>query len=199
MRRSCLAIRPPAADYKAGIDYAIEHGWIELHESGTMVTYIDIDLDSIEAYWNGPLLHNVRAFQTEQSPTTLFNAASSVWHLHDWVWHDRNPGTDTWGSKEFKVYRDGLIAACPALGWLQDIADAGKHRGLGRKTRIQAAEPRKEGMFMGLLALTREATRFYLVLNDDTQQDAHFVVMTAVEFWRAVELKDRNLPSPVGG
>ena len=164
--------------------------------SNRVVTYIDIDLNSVEAYWNGPVSQNVRAFESEPSSTTLFNAATSVWHLHDWVWHDRNPGEDTRHSRDFEAYRNQLISACPELGWLRDIADASKHRGLGRKTDIQGAEPRKEGTPIGLLlALTREVLRFYLVLNDDTKQDAHAVVRTAVEHWRSVELKDRKLPS----
>jgi hypothetical protein len=162
--------------------------------SNKVVTYIDIDLNSIEEYWNGPLSLNVRAFQAQPSPTTLFNAATSVWHLHDWVWHDRNPGIDTRGSKEFEVYRNRLIEGCPELGWLRDIADASKHRGLGRKTKIQGAEPRKEGTPIGLLlALTREVLAS--ISCSMTTRSMNAVLLAAVEFWR-IELKDRDLPSP---
>ena len=27
------------AEYRAGLDYAIQHGWLELHESGTFVKF----------------------------------------------------------------------------------------------------------------------------------------------------------------
>jgi Resolvase, N terminal domain len=129
------------------------------------------------------------------APTSLFNSATSVWHLHDWVWHDRNPGEDTYRSEKYRTYRDQLIDACPELGLLRDVADASKHKGLGRETKIQATEQRMEGIFTGLLALTREAPRFYIVV-DETKLDAHTVLLKAVEHWRTVELKDRNLPSP---
>ena len=163
--------------------------------SNRVVTYVDINLNSVEQYWDGLVVPNVRAFQTMPSPPSLFNAAHSVWHLHDWVWHDRNPGKDGVG-EEFRSYRGNLLNACPELGWLRDIADAGKHRGLGRLPEVQGAHPQIVGTPIGLLlALTREVTRFFLVLNDGSQQDADHVLRSAVEFWRA-ELNDRNLPSP---
>jgi hypothetical protein len=30
-------LKATAAEYKAGLDFAIERGWLELHESGTFV------------------------------------------------------------------------------------------------------------------------------------------------------------------
>ena len=35
------AIRGTPAEYKAGLDYAIARGWLELHESGTYVRFTD--------------------------------------------------------------------------------------------------------------------------------------------------------------
>jgi hypothetical protein len=93
--------------------------------SNLVVTYIDMGLNSVEAYWDGLVVPNVRAYQIEPSPPSLFNAAQSVWHLHDWVWHDRNPGKDSSGP-DFRAYRRDLLDTCPQLGWLRDIADAGK-------------------------------------------------------------------------
>jgi hypothetical protein len=34
-----------AAEYKAGLDYAIERGWLELHESGTYVRFLQAGAD----------------------------------------------------------------------------------------------------------------------------------------------------------
>jgi hypothetical protein len=160
-------------------------------------TYVDIHLNSVEDYWNGPVLQNLRAFQQEQSATSLFNAATSIWHLHDWLWHDRNPGEDTKGSGKYLDYRNRLVAASPELALLRDIADASKHKGLGRRdVKVRAAEQRIEGTPIGLtLIFTREVPRFYIVVDDETKHDALAVVLKAVEFWRTVELKDRDLPS----
>jgi hypothetical protein len=118
--------------------------------SNLVVTYIDMGLNSVEAYWNGLVVPNVRAYQTEPSPPSLFNAAQSVWHLHDWIWHDRNPGKDSSGPG-FRAYRSDLLSACPELGWLRDIADAGKHRGLGRLPEVREAHPQTVGAPVGLL------------------------------------------------
>jgi len=95
------------------------------------VTYIDMGLNSVEAYWKEIVDRDVRAFRTDPSTSPIFHAATGVWHLHDWVWHDRNPGQDSRGPA-FDAYRERLLTACPELGWLRDVADAGKHRRLGR-------------------------------------------------------------------
>src|SRR5258708_28288530 len=108
--------------------------------SNKVVTYIDINLNSVEAYWGELVLPNAKQFQSEPSPRSLFNVASSVWHLSDWVWHDRNPGQDSRGTA-WIAFRDQILSHCPQLGWLGDIADAGKHRGLGRLPEVKGAEP----------------------------------------------------------
>jgi len=84
--------------------------------SNRVVTYIDINLNSIDEYWNELVVPSVRAFRSEPSPRSVFQAAHSVWHLHDWVWHDQNPGQDSHGSA-FSSYRRKLFDACPELGW----------------------------------------------------------------------------------
>jgi hypothetical protein len=158
------------------------------------VTYIDMGLNSIEAYWGALIVPNVRAFQTEPSPPSLFNAAHSVWHLHDWVWHDRNPGVDSRGSA-FEKFRADLLAACPELGWLRDIADAGKHRGLGRLPEVKGAEPRVVGSLLPLGIPVGGTLKFFLVLNDGSVEPLDAVLRTAIEFWHQ-DLHTKDLPSP---
>ena len=114
-----------------------------------------------------------------------------MWHLHDWVWHDRNPGQDSRGTA-FNSFRNGLLVACPELGWLRDVADAGKHRGLGRLPDVKGAQPQRVA---SLPLLLNSVLKFYLVLNDGSKQDVDRVLRTAIDFWRT-ELKAENLPSP---
>jgi hypothetical protein len=165
--------------------------------SNRVVTYIDINLNSVEQYWGELVIPNAQAFQGAPSSRTLFNAAHSVWHLHDWVWHDRNPGKDSRGPI-FDTYRMNMLGTCPELGWLRDIADAGKHRGLGRLPEVKGAEPQNVGGFAGGLLLgmpTGMVFKFFLVLNDGSKQAVDDVLRTAIEFWRN-DLKTKSLPSP---
>jgi hypothetical protein len=161
-----------------------------------MGSIIDIGLNTVEDYWTEVIVPDVKAFQGTPSRGALFNAAGAIWHLHDWVWHERNPGVETLYNSAFRSYRKGLVDACPELGWLGDVTDASRHRGLGRTTEVKGSLRRTEGAFRGLLALTEPVLKFYLTLGDGSQQDADQVLRIAVEYWRTVELRDRNLPSP---
>jgi hypothetical protein len=88
--------------------------------SNRVVTYVDINLNSVEDYWNQLIVPDVEAFRRAPSPRSVFQAAHSVWHLHDWVWHDRNPGMNSRGAV-FDTYRSQLFADCPELSWLRDV------------------------------------------------------------------------------
>jgi hypothetical protein len=160
--------------------------------SNRVVTYIDFGLNSVAEYWSQLVVPTVRAFRTAPSAATAFSAAQSVWHLNDWVWHERNPGEDS-RSPAFDAYRRKLLADCPELEWLRDIADAGKHRGLGRLPRVHGAEPEEFNLL--LLGIPASGINYYLVLNDGSKQIMDAVLGAAIEFWR-VELKAKNLPSP---
>ncbi|WP_025036208.1 hypothetical protein [Bradyrhizobium sp. DOA9] len=164
--------------------------------SNRVVTYIDINLNSVEEYWGELVIPNVKAFRSEPSPRSLFNAAHSAWHLHDWVWHDRYPGQDSRGTV-FNSYRAGLLQACPELGWLRDIADAGKHRGLGRLPEVKGAEPHEQGSgsFLLLGIPTGYVLKFFLVFNDGSKEAVDIVLSRAISFWQR-ELKDKDLPAP---
>ena len=140
---------------------------------------------------------SVEAFRSVASTSSVFQAALSVWHLHDWVWHERNPGRDSRGSA-FNVYRSELLAACPELGWLRDVADAGKRRGSGRLPEVQGAQPQmRGGSGLMLVGVGGGATCvFFLVLNDGSKQNVDAVLRAAIEFW-CTDLKAKNLPSPL--
>jgi hypothetical protein len=167
--------------------------------SNAEVTYVDIALNSVPEYWSQLVAPDVAELLRSPSPRGVFQAALSVWHLHDWVWHDRNPGKNSRGT-EFEIFRNGLIASCPQLAWLRDIADASKHRGLGRLPEVKAAEPRHVGG--GFLYLTgrvlppgKGALKFFLVLSGDRVEEMESVLRAAVEFWRS-ELPAHGLSDP---
>jgi hypothetical protein len=159
------------------------------------VTYIDFGWNSVEEAWGQWVVPNVQAYRRAPSASSVANAALPLWHLHDWVWHEQYPGQNSRGSK-FDAYRDDLLTRCPQLGWLRDVADASKHRGLGRQTEVKGAEP--QHVLSALYAATgipfSELT-FFLVLNDGSIQNMNAVLRNAVDFWLN-ELKAKNLPSP---
>jgi hypothetical protein len=167
--------------------------------SNRVVTYVDIGLNSVEDYWGKLVVPDVTAFRTEPSAPSVFRAALSVWHLHDWVWHDRNPAVDSSGPA-FTAYRAALLAACPELGWLRDITDAGKHRGLSRQPEVKGAEPQR--VPFGITSSSRVSRivgqtvlKCFLVLNDGSIEDLDTVLRTAVAFWRA-DLSGKKLSDP---
>jgi hypothetical protein len=162
-----------------------------------VAAYVDINIGSVEKYWSELVVTNVKEFQNEPSPRTLFNVAGSVWHLIDWVWHDRNPGKDGRGSS-FKSYRNGLLARCPDLALFRDIADAGKHCGLGRDdVEVESTEPTAApgGNALLLGDDARGFLSFLLKSNDGSKRAVNEVLRRAINFW-LVELKAKNLPSP---
>ena len=174
--------------------------------SNRTVTYVDIGLNSVGEYWNALVMTGVKAFISGPTPSSVFHAAHSVWHLHDWVWHDRNPGQNS-GGQRFTDYRNDLLTACPELGWLRDIADAGKHRGMGRLPEVKGAEPRMTGQPMPRsIVISRHSMTsggfvgdqklgYFLVLNDGTIHNVEEVLKLATEYWRSYPAAP-DLPSP---
>jgi len=160
------------------------------------VTYIDFGWDSVEKAWGQWVVPNVQAFRSTPSASSVANAALPLWHLHDWVWHEQYSGQNSRGAK-FDAYRDDLLTRCPSLGWLRDIADASKHRGLGRQPEVKGAEPHYVGGFNNIqLKIHSLGTlTYFIVLNDKSIHDMNDVLRAAVEFWLN-ELKSKNLPSP---
>ena len=160
------------------------------------VTYIDFGLNSVAEFWDRLIVPDVRTFIQEPSARAAFEVALSLWHLHDWVWHERHPDEENHGSR-FNAYRTWLLIACPELGWLRDVADAGKHRGFGRNRVVDGAGPHSvigsAGTLIGVSIGGRVG--YFLVINDGSHQDLAAVLQVAVEFWR-IELADKNLPSP---
>jgi hypothetical protein len=164
--------------------------------SNQVVTYIDMGLNSVDEYWQNIVVPGVQKFRDAATPSSVFHAAHSVWHLHDWVWHERNPGQNSRGAT-FDAYRSKLLADCPQLGWLRDVADAGKHRGLGRLPEVQGAHPQVIGgaSIIGGGLVGGGMRVFFLSLNDGSLQNVDTVLRTAIAFW-STELGAKNLSSP---
>lgn len=169
--------------------------------SNRQVTYLDIGLNSVSECWSNLVVENIQAFTRDPSSRTVFNAAFAIWHLHDWVWHERNPSQDSSGIA-FAKFREDIITQCPELAWLRDIADAAKHRGIGRKAGIEGMRAEVIGAGFGsapfgAAPIAGTYTTYEIVLNDGTHAVFSGVLRTAIDFWIS-ELKGKQLPSPFG-
>jgi hypothetical protein len=55
------------------------------------------------------------------------NAAWPYWHVHEWYFWEHKP------APKLKQFEARVLRECSELGWLRDIAEAGKHYLLHRK------------------------------------------------------------------
>jgi hypothetical protein len=108
------------------------------------VTAVDFGFTSARQFWDEVVVRAHSRFLGHPSRQHAIEAAWAAWHVHDWVWRDRHAGTKP--ADKYTAFRDGLLNACPELAWMRDVADAGKHRGLGSaKTSTVARTRRYEG------------------------------------------------------
>jgi hypothetical protein len=102
-----------------------------------LIAYLDRDISDARAFWSLVVLPDVKDFKSASTDVRLgLHVGWSLWHLHNWVWHDKYPGVETRGDL-YRQFQDKLIADCPGLGLLRDFADAAKHCGLGRDVQVQ--------------------------------------------------------------
>ena len=97
------------------------------------VKYVDFGYRSASEFWHEVGLAAYRRFLSRPSRATAIEVALHAWHILEWVWHDENPGVSS-RDPRFAKFRDDVTQELPELVWLNDIADASKHRGLGRNT-----------------------------------------------------------------
>jgi hypothetical protein len=106
------------------------------------VAQVDFGFTSATEFWDEIVIRAHTRFLGHESRQHAVEAAWAIWHLHEWLWHDKHPGGRTSGA-DYMAFRDGLLNSCPELAWMRDITDAGKHRELGRGGRETTAAARK--------------------------------------------------------
>lgn len=149
-----------------------------LRASGRTVQYVDFGFSSAREFWDEVVLPAYECFKAEPSRGRAIIASFPAWHIQDWIWHDQHPGEDTRNSKDYQPFQEQLFLDCPDLQWIRDVADAGKHRGLGRqKPKVEVREVK--GMW------PRNTTPLTMTLDDGTQHDFADVLERVIEFWRA--------------
>jgi hypothetical protein len=107
------------------------------------VRYVDLGFSSARQYWTEVAEPAYDRFVKDETRWNAIAAFLLLGPLHDWLWHEQHPGEDTRKSKDYEPFRRQLFSDCSELAWLRDVADAGKHRFLGRRD-VQVREVAKE-------------------------------------------------------
>jgi hypothetical protein len=108
-------------------------------------TLVDIGIGSSYDFFFEVAWPNYREVGGNPPPISALNAAWPFWHLHEWYFWEHNPSAS---NDALRRYVDQvLLRDCPELGWLRDIAEAGKHFKLNRinpPVRVLAIWTREE-------------------------------------------------------
>jgi hypothetical protein len=143
---------------------------------GKMVRYVDFGFTSAEEFWTEVVLPAYECFKAEPTRGKAIMACFPAWHIQDWIWHQQHPGEDTHNNNDYRQFQHQLYANCPELQWIRDVADAGKHRGLGRQS-VEVREVKS--------AWALNATPLTMTLGDGTQHAFADVLDCVIQFWRA--------------
>lgn len=109
------------------------------------VCYLVSDYTTAHQMWKEVGFPAYQRFVAAPSWPTAMDAAVHAWHIHEWVWHERHPNTDTKNDPEYTKFKNRLYCKYPELQWISDLADAAKHCGLGKKLTVQQMNPAVEG------------------------------------------------------
>ena len=144
---------------------------------GKAVRYVNFGFSSAAAkeYWAEVLLPAYERFNAEPSRGNAIMASLPAWHIHEWIWHQQHPGADTRNSKDYTQFHDALLNDCPELAWIRDVADAGKHCGLGRPT-LEVCE--------AVNTWPLNTTPLTITLDDGRTHDFADVLSRVIEYWR---------------
>jgi hypothetical protein len=152
------------------------------------VTYVDLGFTSARQFLDEMVLPAYDRFRADNSRQAAMNTAILAWHLVDWLWHDRHPGVDTRGPR-FSAFRGGLIAICPELALVRDIADASRHRGLGRVPQVATMKSEPNWVVAGGQPVTFAGQPVHagysleLTVTPGGPQDVAVLLSKVISFW----------------
>lgn len=154
------------------------------------VRYVDLGYTSARQWWEETGLPAHQRFVEQGNRQTAIDACLHAWHVHEWHWHEMNPGSDTHGNSAYLAYRETIVDACPELEWVRDVADASKHRGLGRPGNVAGVHDQAQALITFGNTLVTFAGRplsygvgVTLELTDGTKPLLSDVLATVVNFW----------------
>ena len=157
----------------------------------TTVQGINFGYSSATEFWTEVALPAHKRFQQDGSRGSAIMAALPAWHIHEWLWYENHPGVNTQRNPDYTAYRDRLIDECPELGWMRDVADAGKHRCLGRPPEVARMEPMDLPIStptQGVILFGAQGAilfkTFDIELTDGTRHPVASALETVFAFWQ---------------
>ena len=148
---------------------------LPLRTTGRAVQYVDFGFTSAREFWTEVVLPAYERFQAEPTRGNAIMACFPAWHIQDWIWHQQHPGDDTHNNNDYQLFQQQLFANCPELQWIRDVADAGKHRGLGRQT-VEVREVKG--------AWPLNAAPLTVKLTDQTEHAFADVLSRVIQYWQ---------------
>jgi hypothetical protein len=142
---------------------------------GRTVQYVDFGFQSARELWDELVLPACEQFKAVPSRANAIVASWAAWHLKDWLWHEKHPGEETRNNKNYEAFDGVLFSDCPELAWIRDVAEAGKHRGLGRASLVVS---KVENTWPD------NSTPAVIHLTDGTEHEFGNVLSIVIEYWR---------------
>ena len=109
------------------------------------------------------------------------DSAIAAWHICDWVFAEH--GTRL-GHKKKRDLHISVKASCPALGYLQDVANGRKHKVLTYRPSVEKSYEHK-GAFSNGFARGFDISRLRLELAGGQVVDFEDVLDSTLVFWFA--------------
>ena len=141
------------------------------------VQYIDFGYPSAADFWNDVVVPANARYASDPTRRHAIEVSFSAWHVVDWLFHEQRPAV---ALAEFQRKR---IGECPELGWIRDVCDAGKHRGLS--LRVPAVQ--RVGKGVRPVSFTNNAGEIITFVND-ASQPVQFTAEGPLE----IELADKS-------
>lgn len=154
-----------------------------------IVKMVDLGYTGASDFWTKNVLPAYKRYQEARDSPTALDVSIHLWHLREWVWHDPNCGQQRKQGINAEAFYANLRNDCLALGWLRDIANAGKHRVLNKPTKVQRAFQAPNIVTFGgdPLTFNGEPVSFgntlEIELDDGTRQSVCDAIFSVVKFW----------------
>jgi hypothetical protein len=149
---------------------------------------IDFGYTSARQFWSEVALPAYERFKAEPNRQNGIHASVPAWHVQEWIWCERHPGTETRNNPDFSKFRAQLICDCPELEWIRNVAEAAKHRNLGnpppKVQRVASQTYIIRRQFQGRTLRKVWATPLTITLDDNSTKNFADVLSRVIDYWQ---------------
>jgi hypothetical protein len=153
------------------------------------VKYVQFGITSAKQFWTENVMPAYEKFKAQPNSANAITASIYAWQILDWIWHDQPRVKDTRHDPDYGKFRNKCLGHLPELAWIRDVANAGKHRGLGDDIEIRRMKsqayfiyyPGRAGRPVGSRMWRKPLT---ITLNDDSEHDFAESLAHVIEYWQ---------------